>query len=63
MAWEKDSFDAEANPVLGKIREGNPLFFVLVVGIVFVLKIINTLKLADVILIVLSVMLVGDLLF
>ena len=63
MAWEKDSFDAEATPVVGKIREGDPSFFVLAVGMAFVRKGINTLKLANVALIVLSFMLVGDHLF
>ena len=63
MIGEQDSFDAEATPVVGKIREGDPPLFILAVGTVFVLKMINTLELANVALILLSVMLVGEFLF
>ena len=64
MAWKQDTFDTEATQVVGKIGEGDPPFFLLAVCMAFVLKMINTLKLADVdvALIVLAIVLVGDLL-
>ena len=62
MAWEQDPFDAEATPVVGKIREGDPPFSVLAIGMVFIHKLIDTVTLADISLIVLSIVLVGDLL-
>ena len=63
MAREQDSFDAETTPVVGKIREGYPPFFLLAVGMTFIHKPIDTLELADVTLIVLAVVFVGDFLF
>ena len=63
MAWEQDSFGTEVTPVVGKIREADPSFFILAVDMVFIHKPIDTVTLADVALIVLSVVLVGDLLF
>ena len=62
MAWEQDSFDAEATPVVGKIREGGPSFFFLAIGMAFIHKPIDTVTLANVALIVLSIVLIGDLL-
>ena len=58
VAWEQEAFNAEATPVVGKVREGDPPFFVLTVGMTFAVKAINTLELANLALIVLSVMLV-----
>ena len=63
MTWEQDSFDAEATPVVGKIREGDPPFFVLAISMMFIHKPIDTVTLADVALIALFIVLVGDLLF
>ena len=60
MSWEKDSFDAEATPVVGKIGEGGPPFFLLALCIVFVLETIDTFKLADAALIVLAIVLLPD---
>ena len=63
MVWQQNSFDAEATPGVDKVREGDPPFFALAVSMVFLEKPINTITLADVTLLVLSVVLVGDLLF
>ena len=57
MAWEQDSFDAEATPVVGKIWEGDPPLFFLAVGMAFIYKPIDTFTLGN------AVVLVGDLLF
>ena len=57
MAGEQNSFDVEANPVVGKIREGYPPFFLVAVGMTFIHKPIDSLKLANVTLIVLAVLL------
>ena len=62
MAWEQDTFDAKATPIVGKIGEGDPPFFLLAICMAFVLKTINTLKLANVALIILALVLVDDLL-
>ena len=63
MAWKQYSFNAEATPCVDKVRQGDPPspFFFLAVSMTFIEGPINTITLADVTLIVLSVVLVCDL--
>ena len=63
MAREWDAFNAETTPVVGKIRQRYLPFFVLVIGMAFVDKPLDSFTLVDVALIILAIMLVGEFFF
>ena len=62
MAWQQYSSDTETTLVVGKIREGDPPFFVLALCMAFINKPVNTIALTNVTLVVLAIVLVRDLL-
>ena len=61
MAWQQYPFDTKTTPVVGRIREGDPPFFFLVIYMAFINKPINTIALTNITLLVSSFVLVCDL--